>query len=305
MHAEEGGRFDQQQARLLEQAADELARLDATFLLAPPSFALAAQIEATAPRVEGTPSTAALLVAALADPLHADALPADAAAYSEFLREEERRVRGGTTLTADRFRDAGLEIRGMAALDKELRPGGQVRSVLLRAVAAAAAVGSHVSGSAVAALLLCAAGVTDRLRLLPFAALDPATAKHALDAWYDGDPADWTNTALSEVARAARSRRLDLVDALNTMPDEDARLDALGRAAITARRALQILRDDLAVSVPSLAGALGSSRPAASDALDRLVAAEIAVEITGRARDRVFALGAALTVVQIAPRNAA
>jgi hypothetical protein len=89
------------------------------------------------------------------------------------------------------------------------------------------------------------------------------------------------------------------------MPEEYARLDALGRAAITARRVLQRLRDQLAVSVPALAEALGASRPAASDALDRLVGMEIAVEVTGRARDRVFALRSALDTARIVPVGSA
>ena len=55
-----------------------------------------------------------------------------------------------------------------------------------------------------------------------------------------------------------------------------------------------VLRDELATSIPALATRLDCSRPAASDAVDRLVAAELATEVTDRARDRVFALTAAL-----------
>ncbi len=306
MHREAAPNIDPRQARLLEQATEELARLDATLTLAPPAYALAAHTEVLARRhAQTTPGTAALLVAALAEPVHVRSLSPAAAAYADLLREEERRVRGGATLSADRLRAGGIEIRDADALGTALRSGGDVRPVLLRAVSAAAAVGTSADGSAVAALLLCGAGVTDRLRVLPFAALDPAVAADAINVWHAGDPSDWCAAALTELARAARQRRLDLVDALRGIPDEDARLDALGRAAITARRGLQTLREDLAVSVPTLATTLSASRPAASDALDRLVAAGIAVEVTGRSRDRVFALRSALSAAAIEPVDGA
>jgi hypothetical protein len=298
--------IDQRVARLLEQAADELGRLDATLLVAPPAYALAAAADAFARgSEEGTPSHAASLVAALAEPLHAGSLPEALASRASLLRDEERRVRSGAQLSAERLRAGGIEIRDPAALNAELRAGGQVRPVLLRATAATAAVGSASVGSAVAALLLCGAGVTDRVRLLPFADLETTSATEAIQRLHDGDPTDWNVAALSELARAARQRRLDLIDAVHAMPEEYARLDALGRAAITARRVLQLLRDQLAVSVPALAEALGASRPAASDALDRLVGMEIAVEVTGRARDRVFALRSALDTARIVPVGSA
>lgn len=284
--------------RLVEQAADELARLDTAVLQAPSAFSLAFQIDVVAPREENTLIPALALVAAYRDPVHADALDPVLKARSDFLVGEEQRVRGGAPLSAARFRDAGFAVRDSAALDAALRPGGQARSVLLRAVAAATTLESSTDRSVVAALLLCGAGVTDRLRLLPFVGVGVG-AEDALTAWSEGDTAPWTTSALTELARAARARRLTLADALAAMPDQVVALDALGRASLTARRALDVLREELAVTVPSLAAQLECSRPAASGALDRLVGAGLVAEITGRARDRVFALSAALEAAEI------
>lgn len=313
------GFFDQinaSTARLLEQASDEVARLDAVADLAPRGFSLACRLEALDPREETTSGEvrslsarsliARSLIAASVEPLHEEALPTRLRAYRDLIVEEERRVRGGVALSSARLLAAGYAVADPASLDGALKPGGQARPVLLRATTAAAAIDGGVEpgpatlGSAVAALLLCGTGVTDHLRLLPFAGLGPDVRASALDAWRSGDPEPWTTAALTEAARAARDRRLNITGALNDASEHDARLDPLGRAAITARRALEVLRDELAATIPTLATRLECSRPAASDALERLVAAGLATEVTERARDRVFALTAALEAVGIA-----
>jgi len=292
--------LDSTSARLLEQAADELARLDAVASIAPRAFAVLFRLDALDARTEATKSAVSSLVAASVEPLHEAALGAPARAHRDFVAEEERRVRGGAALAAARFINAGFAVADPAALDAALRPGGQPRPVLLRAIAAAAELTSTASApSAVAALLLCGAGVTDELRLLPFAELGHDAQTEALDAWRAGDPGPWTSAALAEAARAARERRQSLTDALSAFPEDDARLDALGRAAITARRALAVLRAECAITTPTLAARLDSSRPAAGDALERLVESGLATEITGRARDRVFALTAALSAAGV------
>jgi hypothetical protein len=317
-------------ARLLEHSSDELARLDATASLAPHSFGLAFRLDALDPREEGTRGAVRSLVAASVEPLHDGTLDRALRSHRDFVADEERRVRAGGALTSARIVAAGYHVADPESLDSALRPGGRPRPALIRAVAAAAAIHRDeafaaalqdgragegtstrarapstdeglpmlprppVLGSAVAALLLCGAGVTDQLRLLPFAGVDPAALAYAFDAWGQGDRDPWTTAALSEASRAARARRVALVRELDARDEQDARLDALGRAAITARRALIVLRDELATTVPALAARLDCSRPAAGDALERLVAAELATEITARARDRVFAHTAAL-----------
>ena len=305
-------------ARLLEQASDELARLDAVAAIAPRAFAMAFRLDTLVLRNQATPSAARSLVAASVESLHEAMLDGALRAHRDFVAEEERRVRGGAVLTATRIIAAGYAVADPAALDAALRPGGQPRPVLLRAIAVAAALAesratteslprdeslalddSPALANAVAALLLCGAGVTDELRLLPFEGVEPAARAEALEAWRAADHGPWTTAALSEAARAARARRQSLTDALAAFAADDARLDPLGRAAITARRALAVLRNELAITVPTLSTRLDCSRPAAGDAAERLVAAELATEITGRARDRVFALSAALVAAAI------
>jgi DNA-binding MarR family transcriptional regulator len=84
---------------------------------------------------------------------------------------------------------------------------------------------------------------------------------------------------------------------LDAQADEDEHLAQVGRAAVTGRRALAVLRDALATSVPDLSERLSLSRPAAGAALERLVELGLAEEVTGRARDRVFVYAAAWGLV--------
>jgi ribosomal protein S25 len=61
-----------------------------------------------------------------------------------------------------------------------------------------------------------------------------------------------------------------------------------------------VLRESFAITMPTLADRLSVSRPAAADALERLVALGVAAEVTGRRRDRVYAYEAALSVAESA-----
>lgn len=277
--------------RLLEEAADEVARLDQLCQLAPGAIARAARATVIA-TLEGSPEAPAALVSAAVDPTHRAALSPDLARCADDVDAEERRVRGGTPLTAARLAALGA-INDVAALDAAVRSGSEVRAVLARAVQAAAAVGSGALADLAPALLLCAAGQLDRVWFLPFAALDGAARSEALGDWSAGDESPFLQLALSGCAAAARARRMRVKRALEAMAHEADRLAPLGRAAITARRALDLLRSDLAITTPGLADRLECSRPAAGAALDRLVELQLALEITGRSRDRVFVHAAA------------
>jgi hypothetical protein len=185
----------------------------------------------------------------------------------------------------------------LAALEEALRPGGQPRPVLLRAVAAAAACGEGALAELVPALVLCSTGVTDQLRVLPFAGVSAALRAESLEAWRAGDDEPFAALALAECAQVARERRMGVRRALVAMAEDEAHLAPLGRGAITARRALAVLRDTLATSMPQLSAQLDCSRPAAGDALERLVEVGLAVEITGRQRDRVYVCARSRVVV--------
>ncbi len=287
----------------LESAADELARLDFLLLRLPPAAAIASWLAAVA-AAAGEPAAFRPLVAASADPIHDAPLEPPLLALRTFVSAEERRVRGGALLSISRW---SALLPSLATYPEHPRlealwqePPGD-RPALLRALGSAALLDSVDPGAAriadlSAALLLCAAGRTAHLRLLPFARVDESVRSVATAAWRAGDEAAWTQLALAEAARSARRAREVYQDL--GVDREEATLTAMGRAAITARRVMAQVRISLATTMPALAELLDLSRPAASDALDRLTAAGLLVEVTGRARDRVYAWGRALDAAE-------
>jgi hypothetical protein len=315
--------IDLRSARLLEVASAELARLDILLATAPAAFGIAMRLAAIAragsPGAIDTSATTgsetataerdgaraersisgvdplAALIAAGVDARHADSLHPSLAAARGFVDAEEGLLREGKPLASARLAARRIALWDAEAVDQAAKAGNSPRPALLRAVSIDAAVVEPAAASAVAALLLCGTGVTESVWLLPFVDVAPGDRAEALEAWADGDSEAWRVAALTELARAARERQRDVADAFAAIPAGDAALDALGRAAITARAALAVLHVELAASVPSLSARLGISRPAAGDALERLVELQLATEVTGRARDRVFALSSAVT----------
>lgn len=297
-------------SRVLEEAADELGRLEAIADYAPAAATTALRLACIARLAsldagEGLSAPFGAVAAAEGDPLHDAELPTAALHWRTLIESEERRVRGGAPLTAQRFAIVAPELATYSdrpRLEAIWRESGLTRPVLIRALDAVAWSPSVPLGEATAALMLCAGGRTDRVRLLPFVDPIPPVGPRAsaLIAWRAGIPDPWTQLGLASVARRARLTRRAIAQLLGSLGEEDARLDALGRGAINARRALGLLRERFVTTMPSLAEGLSLSRPAASDALDRLLAAGIAREMTGRARDRVYAWGAACAVATAA-----
>lgn len=290
--------------RLIEEAADELGRLDAIAGHAPPAVAQALRLGVVAElgrlAAHGTsPVPLHALAAADGDPLHDADLPAVVLHWRDVVRSEERRVRSGAPLASQRFAIVAPALSTYTErprLEAIWREVGTERPVLVRALDAAAWSPDAALGEAVAALALCAGGRADHVRLLPFADVPADDRQGALTAWRAGEAEPWERLGLEAVARRARGVRQRIEALLRGLTDEATRLDELGRAAITARRALETLRARFVTTMPALAESLECSRPAAADALDRLVAAGLAREVTGRARDRVYAWGAACTV---------
>jgi len=288
----------QEAVRLLEESADELGRLDSLVAVCPPAVPLLRQAWTVArladPAAQATRVACSALVASSVEMLHAAALDASLAQWQDRLDDGERHARSGVALRAPS--GIALPRDAQEMLTDALRPGGQPRSVLLRAVCVAGVLEAQVSARSEAALLsallLTSAGMTDRVRLLPFVErADDGGA--ALDAWRSGEHQPFTQLALRALAANARRLRLQLRLLLDARPAEDEHLASIGRAAVTARRALQVLRDSQATSMPDLARRLDCSRPAAGDALERLVELGLAEEITGRGRDRVYVWAAA------------
>lgn len=275
-------------ARLLEGSAEELARLDVLSELAPAAVRLAQRAANSALLAQASPEGRRALVTADAETLHAASLPQELADWRDAHDELERRARGGLPIIPARLPQQEA-IRDAEALAEALRPGGAARSLLLRAVAASAAVAPGALAELVSAAVLCAGGLMGGLRLLPFASVDATRRAEALDLWHRGDTEPLFDVTLEACAAAAHEDCRRLRRCLQSWDEEDERLAPLGRAAITARRALSLLHERFALSMPALADALDCSRPAAGDALERLVLAGLAVEITGRGRDRVYA----------------
>ncbi|MEY4488581.1 MAG: hypothetical protein RIQ79_1089 [Verrucomicrobiota bacterium] len=67
------------------------------------------------------------------------------------------------------------------------------------------------------------------------------------------------------------------------------RIEALGRAAATTLRVQRLLQKQLSTTATQAAAALGLSFPAVNSALEKLVELDIARELTGTPRNRVFA----------------
>lgn len=214
------------------------------------------------------------------------------------MAEEERRVRGGAPLTRGRLARAGVPLHDVAAdrLDLALRGSSPRGSALIRALDVAASIPDPSLGDAAAALILCAEGRTDYVRLLPFAGVPAVERTRVCQQWRDGDAAPWAALAFTALAEAARARRPAVERLLDAPAREAQLLEPIGRAAITARRALVLLRETFTTTVPLLSEQLAISRPAAGDALRRLAERGLVHEITARRRNRVYAYALALDI---------
>jgi hypothetical protein len=305
-----------------EEATDELARLDECCSLAPQSIPRALWLRAVAELSRSSPDALDVspLIAAEGDVFHEASLAPAALAWRTLLAAEERRARGGAFLSASRFEEIAPALASYPERDRLeaiWRESGRGRPVLVRALDSTAwfphagargdsseaggEQGERPSGNpgeAIAALLLCAGGRTDRVRLLPFAGVVGEERFEAISVWRDGDAGPWARAALGSVAHRARVTREAVRNVMDATGTEEETVAAMGRAGLTARRALGTLRSLLATSMPALAEELGISRPAAAAALERLTGAGLLREVTARARDRVYAYEAAVALAE-------
>jgi hypothetical protein len=134
-------------------------------------------------------------------------------------------------------------------------------------------------------LVLCVGGATtDAWITLPLAG-DAELAQGP-------GPADWSHwlgRAFRALASEARAAERGLADARGRLDADQVRVrDAFGRAAYSALDLLDLLANDLVITVPDAARALGQTPPTAGAAVARLADLGIAAEITGRARSRAF-----------------
>lgn len=103
-----------------------------------------------------------------------------------------------------------------------------------------------------------------------------------------GDWEGWIHFYLVGVEAVARQAAHTTL-ALRTMFEVDRqRITALGRAAGSALRVYDLLRERIVVSAPRAAHELGLTWPTVNTALRRLEHLGIAREVTGRSRDRLY-----------------
>jgi Fic family protein len=104
----------------------------------------------------------------------------------------------------------------------------------------------------------------------------------------EGDWEGWLRFYLIGVEAVAR-QATDTALALRTLFEEDRqKVMALGRAAVSAARVYDLLRQRIVVSIPRAAAELRLTWPTVNAAMQRLETLGIAREMTGRARDRLY-----------------
>lgn len=112
-----------------------------------------------------------------------------------------------------------------------------------------------------------------------------------------GDWEGWIHFYLVGVEAVAR-QAADTTLALRTLFEEDQqRVTGLGRAAGSALRVYDLLRQRIVLSAPRAAGELGLTWPTVNAALRRLERLGIAREATGRSRDRLYVYGRQLELL--------
>jgi Fic family protein len=137
--------------------------------------------------------------------------------------------------------------------------------------------------------------VVDEVLSHPYLYLSLYFKEHRAD-YYDalqrvrthGDWEGWLRFYLIGV-EAVANQAADTVAAMSTLFEKDrARVEGLGRAAGSALKVYEVLRRRIVVSLPGVAKEAGVTWPTASAAMERLVVLRIAVESSGKKRDRLF-----------------
>jgi Fic family protein len=91
-------------------------------------------------------------------------------------------------------------------------------------------------------------------------------------------------------AEAVANEATATAEALSDLFDQDrSRIEQLGRAAPSALRVYDLLRDRILISPTRATEILGLTWPTVQAAVERLEALEIVTEVTGRKRNRVYA----------------
>ena len=104
-----------------------------------------------------------------------------------------------------------------------------------------------------------------------------------------GEWEGWLRFYLIGVEWVGREAARTTVALRDLFESDQRRVAKLGRAAGSALQVFELLRDRIALSIPRAARELGLTWPTVNSAMKRLEDLGIAREMTGRARDRVYA----------------
>jgi Fic family protein len=113
----------------------------------------------------------------------------------------------------------------------------------------------------------------------------------------NGDWEWWLRFYLIGVEWVAREAAATTVALRELFETDQRRVARLGRAAGSALQVFELLRDRIALSIPRATQQLGLTWPTVNGAMKRLVDLGIAREMTGRARDRVYAYDRQLRIL--------
>jgi len=153
-------------------------------------------------------------------------------------------------------------------------------------------------------LLISLLFVVDGVLSRPFFYFSLYLKEHRAD-YYDalqrvrtnGDWEAWLHFYLVGVEAVARQSAEATLQLRRLLEDDQQKVARLGRAAGSALRVYDLLRDSVLISIPRAADTLGLTWPTVNSAIERLEELEIAHEITGRARDRLYAYKAQLDIL--------
>jgi Fic family protein len=112
-----------------------------------------------------------------------------------------------------------------------------------------------------------------------------------------GDWEGWLRFYLVGVEWVANEATRTTVALRDLFDADQRRVSTVGRAAGSALQVFHLLRDRIALTIPRAADELGLTWPTVSAALKRLESLGIAREMTGRARDRVYAYDRQLQIL--------
>ncbi|HVT41100.1 MAG TPA: hypothetical protein VHE78_18835 [Gemmatimonadaceae bacterium] len=288
--------------RSYEDAATAIGRLDGTASLAPKGLR-----ELLVLRCIVTPSGASRRgMLAL---LHPDGdMDSPLRSYAAALRTGAASARGGVVPSLEVLRDLlGSPSPGGAAdtiaflspstpvseaaiielmRDTPPRPPPLLKAAMTAGALLASSGGSRGSLASLAtSLVLCVGGATtDAWLTLPLAGDGVLAQGPSAPDWNE-----WLGRAFRALAGEARAAERGLADARRELDIDQARVrDAFGRAAYSALDVLELLANQLVITVPGAARTLGQTPPTAGAAVARLAELGIASEITGRSRSRAF-----------------